>query len=54
MEFRTTGYSGYAVRYSPYFDSRIAVAGSANFGLVGNGRLFILGLGANGIRAEKL
>jgi peroxin-7 len=54
MEFRTAGYNGYAVKYSPYFDSRIAVAASANFGLVGNGRLYILGLTANGIRAEKL
>jgi hypothetical protein len=25
----------------------------ANFGLVGNGRLYILGLTANGIQAEK-
>jgi peroxin-7 len=26
---------------------------SANFGLVGNGRLYIMGLGANGIQVEK-
>jgi hypothetical protein len=41
------------VKYSPFFDSRIAVAASANFGLVGNGRLYILGLTAGGIQAEK-
>ena len=53
IEFRTEGFNGYAVKYSPFFDSRIAVAASANFGLVGNGRLYILGLTANGIRPEK-
>lgn len=53
LEFRTQGYNGYSVKYSPFFDSRIAVATSANFGLVGNGRLYILGLTANGIVAEK-
>ena len=49
LEFRTQGYNGYSVKYSPFFDSRIAVASSANFGLVGNGRLYILGLTANGV-----
>jgi hypothetical protein len=53
LEFQTPGFNGYAVKYSPFFDSRIAVAASANFGLVGNGRLYILGLTAGGIQAEK-
>ena len=53
LEFQTQGFNGYAVKYSPFFDSRIAVAASANFGLVGNGRLYILGLTAGGIQAEK-
>ena len=53
LEFNTEGFNGYAVKYSPFFDSRIAVATSANFGLVGNGRLYILGLTANGIQCEK-
>ncbi|MCJ1239346.1 peroxisomal targeting signal 2 receptor [Varicellaria rhodocarpa] len=53
LEFRTQGFNGYAVKYSPFFDSRIAVAASANFGLVGNGRLYILGLTPKGIVAEK-
>ncbi|MCJ1354861.1 MAG: peroxisomal targeting signal 2 receptor [Icmadophila ericetorum] len=53
LEFRTQGFNGYAVKYSPFFDSRIAVASSANFGLVGNGRLYILGLTPKGIIAEK-
>ena len=53
LEFRTQGFNGYAVKYSPYFDSRIAVASAANFGLVGNGRLYVLGLTPEGIVAEK-
>lgn len=53
LEFRTQGFNGYAVKYSPFFDSRIAVASSANFGLVGNGRLYILGLNTKGIVADK-
>jgi peroxin-7 len=53
LEYRTQGYNGYSVKYSPFFDSRIAVAASANFGLVGNGRVFILGLTPQGIVAEK-
>ena len=54
LEFRTVRCNGFAVKYSPFFDSRIAVATSANFGLVGNGRLYILGLTPQGIQAEKL
>ncbi|KAF2639985.1 WD40 repeat-like protein [Massarina eburnea CBS 473.64] len=53
LEFRTQGYNGYSVKYSPFFDSRIAVAASANFGLVGNGRIYVLGLTPDGIVAEK-
>ena len=54
LEFRTQGFAGHAVKYSPFFDSRLAVASAANFGLVGNGRLHILGLTPKGIVAEKL
>ena len=53
LEYRTEGFNGYAVKYSPFFDSKIAVASSANYGLVGNGRLYILSLTPNGIVAEK-
>ncbi|KAJ2898866.1 peroxisomal targeting signal 2 receptor [Zalerion maritima] len=53
LEFRTPQFNPYAVKYSPYFDSRIAVASSSNFGIVGNGRLFCLGLTPNGIQVEK-
>ncbi|KAH7328207.1 peroxisome targeting signal type 2 receptor [Stachybotrys elegans] len=53
LEFRTQGFNPYAVKYSPYYDSRIAVAASANFGIIGNGRLFALGLTAQGVQVEK-
>ena len=53
LEYQTQGFNGYAVKYSPFFDSRIAVASAANFGLVGNGRLHILGLTPQGIIGEK-
>ncbi|OAA81517.1 peroxisomal targeting signal 2 receptor [Akanthomyces lecanii RCEF 1005] len=53
LEFRTQGFNPYAVKYSPYYDSRIAVASAANFGIVGNGRLYSLGLTAQGIQVEK-
>ena len=51
--YRTQGFHGYAVKYSPYFDNVFACAASANFGLVGNGRLYVLGLAQEGIKAEK-
>ncbi|KUI68317.1 Peroxisomal targeting signal 2 receptor [Cytospora mali] len=53
LEFRTRGFNPYAVKYSPYYDNRVAVASAANFGIVGNGRLFALGLTAAGIEVEK-
>jgi len=53
LEYRTQGFNGYAVKYSPFFDSRIAVATSQHYGLVGNGRLYILGLTPKGVVAEK-
>ncbi|KAI5287652.1 peroxisomal targeting signal 2 receptor [Ascosphaera aggregata] len=49
LEYRTEGFNGYAVKYSPFFDSRLAVAAAANFGLVGNGRFYIFDLTPNGI-----
>ncbi|KAL1953604.1 hypothetical protein VTO42DRAFT_2551 [Malbranchea cinnamomea] len=53
LEFRTQGFNGCAVKYSPFFDSRLAVAASANFGLVGNGRFYILDLTPQGIIPVK-
>lgn len=44
LEFRTQGFNPYSVKYSPYYDNKIAVGTSANFGIVGNGRTFVLNL----------
>lgn len=54
LEYRTQGFQGYAVKYSPFFDNRIAVAAAANYGLVGNGRLYVLELTPNGIVPLKV
>lgn len=43
--FRTDGYAGYSVAYSPFFPGLLAIASSANFGLVGNGRLHTFTMG---------
>ncbi|KAK2630569.1 hypothetical protein QTJ16_001389 [Diplocarpon rosae] len=54
MEFRTPGYKGYDVKYSPYFDNKVAVAGAANYGLVGNGRGYILRLTNEGVACDQM
>lgn len=41
MSFRMP-FSGQAVHFSPFIPNRLAVASSQNFGIVGNGRLYIL------------
>ncbi|KAJ1940411.1 peroxisomal targeting signal 2 receptor, partial [Linderina pennispora] len=42
MRYRTAGFKGYNVKFSPFNDRLLAAATSANFGLVGNGRLSVL------------
>jgi len=53
LEFRTPGFKGFNVKYSPFFDNKLAVATGQNYGLVGNGRLYILELTPNGIVCER-
>ncbi|KAK0123554.1 peroxisomal targeting signal 2 receptor [Cadophora gregata f. sp. sojae] len=48
MEFRTHGYNGYDLKYSPFHSDKIAVAAASNYGLVGNGRAYVLGIAPNG------
>ncbi|KAM0749288.1 WD40 repeat-like protein [Meredithblackwellia eburnea MCA 4105] len=50
---RTDGFAAYSVAYSPFFPNKLAVAGSANFGLVGNGRLNIIGVGPSAMGVDK-
>lgn len=44
LSYKTQGYSGFGAKYSPFFDNKIAVAASSNYGVVGNGRLYILSI----------
>ncbi|TBU34100.1 peroxin 7 [Dichomitus squalens] len=41
----TPGFAHYGIAWSPFHNNRLALASSANYGLVGNGRLHIVGLG---------
>ncbi|XP_064473433.1 peroxisomal targeting signal 2 receptor-like [Ornithodoros turicata] len=41
-KFRTTSRHGYSVRYSPFNPTRLACSTAQNYGLQGNGTLFIL------------
>lgn len=38
-------FAAYALAFSPFFPNKLAVAGAANFGLVGNGRLSLIDSG---------
>ena len=40
-----TQFQGYSVRFSPFEESRLAVATSQNFGIIGNGRQYVLQVG---------
>jgi peroxin-7 len=51
LEFRTPRFNPYAVKYSPYYDNKVAVASAANFGIAGNGKLFVLNLTDQGVVA---
>lgn len=42
-----TAFNGYAVKFSPFEEGRIAVATSQNFGIIGNGRQYVLQVGIN-------
>lgn len=53
FRYRTQGFNGTALAFSPFVDSLLAVSSSANFGLVGNGRLHILGLSPGELRQAK-
>ena len=54
LAFRTAGHNGYGVQYLPFFDNKLAVATAANYGLVGNGRLYILLIEPNGTIANPI
>lgn len=53
---QTPGFAHYALSWSPFHGNRLALASSANFGLVGNGRLHLVSLvpGPGGLPTIKL
>lgn len=46
-QFRTQ-FNGYSVSFSPFQPNRLAVSTSQNFGIIGNGRQYVLELAPNG------
>jgi len=38
-------FAHHGVSWSPFYENRIAIAASANYGLIGNGRLQVVSLG---------
>lgn len=53
-QLRTEGFNGYSLQFNPFFEHRIAIATSSNYGLVGNGRLWLLGDSPQGLIVEKV
>ncbi|KAK7685668.1 hypothetical protein QCA50_011012 [Cerrena zonata] len=54
LSFHTPGFAHYAVAWSPFHTSRLAVASAANYGLVGNGRFHLASIGPpQGIALQK-
>ncbi|GAA5990791.1 hypothetical protein JCM10908_000016 [Rhodotorula pacifica] len=41
---RTPGFACYSLAFSPFYPNKLVVAGAANFGLVGNGRLSVVAI----------
>jgi hypothetical protein len=55
----TPGFAHSNVSWSPFHNTRIAVASSANYGIIGNGRLFVASAssgpsGVAGVKLDKL
>ena len=43
-----TAFNGYAVKFSPFEEGRVAVATAQNFGIIGNGRQYVLQVQSSG------
>ncbi|KAI8846089.1 peroxisomal targeting signal 2 receptor [Chytridium lagenaria] len=52
-KFRTEGFNGYALEFSPFFENKLAVFSAANFGIAGNGRLWVINVEPNGAVVER-
>ena len=48
MPAHRTAFQGYSVKFSPFDEGRLAVAAAQNFGIIGNGRQYVLQVLPNG------
>lgn len=46
-----TPFNGYSVKFSPFYENRLAVATAQNFGILGNGRVHVLDLASGPVPA---
>lgn len=53
LSLHTAAFSHYAVAWSPFHINRLALASSANYGLVGNGRLHVASITGPAILLDK-
>ena len=57
VSLHTPGFAHYAIAWSPFHPTRLALASAANFGLVGNGRLHLVSVthdpGGGGLSIDK-
>ena len=51
MRFKTQ-FNGYSLAFSPFFEGRLAVTTSQNFGIIGNGQQYVLEMAPNGALVE--
>jgi len=54
LRFHTAGFNGYSVEFSSFFEGKLACAAASNFGIVGNGRLFVLNIHPQGLAIERM
>ncbi|ORX60867.1 WD40 repeat-like protein [Piromyces finnis] len=54
LTFHTAGYNGYSVEFSSFFEGKLACAAASNYGIVGNGRLFVLNIHPQGLAVERI
>lgn len=54
MPVFSTEFSGYAVEFSPFEETRLACATSQHFGIVGNGRQYVLDVDPDEKAIEKV
>merc|ERR1711904_284336 len=52
MRFHTEGICGYSVEFSPFAETRLACAGAQHFGIIGNGKQYVLDVMGDSVRTE--